>query len=132
MKACSVILKWVKPCLHLREQLAHFDLNRQFFAQFALQTLRQRLARFLLAAGELPQPAEQPVERALRDQHLAARVPDDPGGHVVMRCRRFRRLDRALVLRAVLIRRAVIRGSGTSAHSGARGLQISRPKSISA
>ncbi len=42
------------------------DGDPQLFIQFARQARFKRFAGFLLATGELPQPAEQPLRRTTR------------------------------------------------------------------
>ena len=51
--------------VYAQEPLADFDLNTQFLAQLAPQTIFKGLARVALAAGELPQAGEVGARRAL-------------------------------------------------------------------
>jgi len=56
---------------NLDQERARPHLQRQLFANFPPQRVRQRFARLHLAAGEFPQPAEQAIERPLGNQKLA-------------------------------------------------------------
>ena len=58
---------------HGADLLSDSDLDAQFFADFAVQTVWQGFARLALAAGKLPQAAEHAVQRALRDEDTCHR-----------------------------------------------------------
>ena len=68
------------------QRLANLDLHSQFFTQFPDQCLSQGLPSFDLAAGEFPQPTQQPAGIALVDQRLVL-FNDHRGGNLVMRDR---------------------------------------------
>ncbi len=47
------------------KQFTDLDFNAKFFAQFADKALLEGFARFALAAGKFPKPAEVRVRRAV-------------------------------------------------------------------
>jgi len=55
--------------LDRREEIAYFDIDRQFLVDLAAQACGQiDVAGFQLAARKFPQPTQHPVGRALRQQ----------------------------------------------------------------
>ena len=74
--------------LHDGNLVSHVDFDRQFLRNFTPQAGAQvRVTLFQLAAGKLPQPAQQPLVRALGQQQrrtIRLALPDDAGRHVVV------------------------------------------------
>ncbi len=74
--------------LHDGNLFAHLDVDRQLLGNFAPQARAQvEVALFQLAARKLPQPAQQPFVRALRQEQrrtIGLALPDHAGGDVVM------------------------------------------------
>ena len=64
--------------LEADQLLTHRHLDRQFFNQFAPNCGFDRLFGLLLATGEFPQPAQQPLIQPLINQHLAGRIEHHP------------------------------------------------------
>jgi hypothetical protein len=54
------------------DQLAYFDFDAQFLAQFSDEAFFEALIWFALAARKFPKPTEMASKRALRHQELSA------------------------------------------------------------
>ncbi len=105
--------------------------DSQLFANLALQAGRQFLTRLELAAGEFPQPAQQPLRRALGDQDLLIAADHRRGDKVV----RYWAAFAGITGRCSCTPRARAwqnRLTGQLWQSGARGVQMVAPRSISA
>jgi len=59
-------------------------LDTQLLANVPAQAPWQALAWILFSTGKFPKPSQQALVRPPGDQHLAAVVPDDGGGHLAV------------------------------------------------
>ena len=108
------------------QRLADLDLNAQLLANLTPQAGGQVFAILLLAAGELPQPAQQALRGALSQQHLPGAL-DHRRGDGVMRDGRPGGQHRALLLHAQGFGLAQVSQRAKMAGWGARGADL-RPQ----
>ena len=71
--------------LHDDQFFTHGDLNAQFLAHLAAQSVGQRLAILTFAAGEFPQPAEHIFLTAARHEHASIFADGDRGDYIIVR-----------------------------------------------